>query len=114
MSKVLSLLRACHTVPCCSSLSIHHLLNSGFHHYNNITFLFYVFDAEKGMKMRITYYILIRNLITKHTCSLFQCMVALQSSPLPEAAEILDILHQIEFESLFYTHDKLAERQVGF
>ena len=41
-----------------------------------------------------------------------QCMVALQASPLPEAAEVLDILHQIEFESLFYTHDKLAERQV--
>ena len=39
-------------------------------------------------------------------------MLALQSSPLPEAAEVLDILHQIEFESLFYTHDKLAERQV--
>ena len=39
-------------------------------------------------------------------------MLALQSSTLPEAAEVLDILHQVEFESLFYTHDKLAERQV--
>ena len=43
---------------------------------------------------------------------LLQCMLALQSSTLPEAAEVLDILHQVEFESLFYTHDKLAERQV--
>ena len=47
-----------------------------------------------------------------YSSSLLQCMLALQSSPLPEAAEVLDILHQIEFESLFYTHDKLAERQV--
>ena len=42
----------------------------------------------------------------------FQCMVALQNSPLPEAAEIQDILQQIEFDGLFYTHDRLAERQV--
>ena len=39
-------------------------------------------------------------------------MVALQNSPLPEAAEIQDILQQIEFDGLFYTHDRLAERQV--
>ena len=44
---------------------------------------------------------------------LFQCMEALQSSPLPESAEILDILNRIEFEGLFFSHDKLAERQVG-
>jgi len=42
-----------------------------------------------------------------------ECMLALQSSTLPEAAEVLDILHQVEFESLFYTHDKLAERQAA-
>ena len=42
----------------------------------------------------------------------FQCMAALQNSPLPEAAEIQDILQQIEFDGLFYTHDRLAERQV--
>ena len=40
-------------------------------------------------------------------------MEALQSSPLPESAEILDILHRIEFEGLFFSHDKLAERQVS-
>ncbi len=34
------------------------------------------------------------------------------SSPLPESAEILDILNRIEFEGLFFSHDKLAERQV--
>ena len=39
-------------------------------------------------------------------------MAALQCSPLPEAAEIQDILQQIEFDGLFYTHDRLAERQV--
>jgi hypothetical protein len=39
-------------------------------------------------------------------------MEALQSSPLPESAEILDILNRIEFEGLFFSHDKLAERQV--
>ena len=43
-----------------------------------------------------------------------QCMLSLQSSHLPEAAEILDILNQIEFEGLFYSHDKLAQLQVGF
>ena len=40
-------------------------------------------------------------------------MVALQNRPLPEAAEIQDILQQIEFDGLFYTHDRLAERQVN-
>ena len=40
-------------------------------------------------------------------------MEALQASPLPESAEILDILNRIEFEGLFFSHDKLAERQVG-
>lgn len=39
-------------------------------------------------------------------------MGALQSSPLPESAEILNILNKIEFEGLFFSHDKLAERQV--
>ena len=39
-------------------------------------------------------------------------MESLQSSPLPESAEILDILNRIEFEGLFFSHDKLAERQV--
>jgi hypothetical protein len=39
-------------------------------------------------------------------------LAALQNSPLPEAAEIQDILQQIEFDGLFYTHDRLAERQV--
>jgi hypothetical protein len=43
----------------------------------------------------------------------FQCMEALQASPLPESAEILDILNRIEFEGLFFSHDKLAERQVS-
>ena len=50
-----------------------------------------------------------------NTCSFvfeLQCLVALQNSPLPEAAEIQDILQQIEFDGLFYTHDRLAERQV--
>jgi hypothetical protein len=42
----------------------------------------------------------------------FQCMLSLQSSHLPESAEILDILNQIEFEGLFYSHDKLAQLQV--
>lgn len=41
-------------------------------------------------------------------------MESLQSSPLPESAEILDILNRIEFEGLFFSHDKLAERQVRF
>eukprot|EP00094_Tigriopus_californicus_P012400 TCALIF_11987-PA protein Name:"Similar to Mpp5 MAGUK p55 subfamily member 5 (Mus musculus)" AED:0.13 eAED:0.13 QI:345/0.87/0.88/0.94/0.87/0.88/17/0/1002 len=40
-----------------------------------------------------------------------ECLVALQSSVLPEAAEILQILQQIEFEELFFCHDKLAQRQ---
>ena len=40
-------------------------------------------------------------------------MVALQPSHLPEAAEILDILNKIEFEGLFYSHDKLAQLQVS-
>ena len=40
-------------------------------------------------------------------------MVALQPSHLPEAAEILDILNKIEFEGLFYSHDKLATLQVS-
>ncbi len=39
-------------------------------------------------------------------------MLSLQSSHLPESAEILDILNQIEFEGLFYSHDKLAQLQV--
>jgi hypothetical protein len=39
-------------------------------------------------------------------------MVSLQSSQLAEAAEILDILNQIELEGLFYSHDKLAQLQV--
>ena len=43
----------------------------------------------------------------------FQCMTSLQSSVLPEAAEILQILQRIELEGLFFTHDKLAERQVS-
>ena len=43
---------------------------------------------------------------------LFQCMMSLQGCPLPEAAEILDILNRIEFEALFYSHDKLADLQV--
>ena len=60
-----------------------------------------------------------------------ECMVALQPSHLPEAAEILDILNKIEFEvffctdnsffsfvmllsqGLFYSHDKLATLQGG-
>ena len=42
-----------------------------------------------------------------------QCMVALQQSHLSESAEILDILNKIEFEGLFYSHDKLAQLQVG-
>ena len=43
---------------------------------------------------------------------LFQCMMSLQGCPLPEAAEILDILNRIEFEALFYSHHKLADLQV--
>lgn len=42
-----------------------------------------------------------------------ECLVALQSSVLPEAAEILQILQQIEFEELFLCHDKLAQRQAA-
>lgn len=38
----------------------------------------------------------------------------MQQSHLPEAAEILDILNRIEFEGLFYSHDKLADLQVDF
>jgi hypothetical protein len=45
---------------------------------------------------------------------MFQCMMSLQSSQLAEAAEILDILNQIELEGLFYSHDKLAQLQVTF
>lgn len=41
-----------------------------------------------------------------------QCSDALQSSPLTEAAELLDLLNHIEFEGLLFAHDKLAERQV--
>jgi hypothetical protein len=40
-------------------------------------------------------------------------MEALQASPLPESAEILDILNRIELEGLFFSHDKLAERQAS-
>ena len=40
-------------------------------------------------------------------------MIALQQSHLPESAEILDILNKIEFEGLFYSHDKLAQLQGG-
>jgi hypothetical protein len=43
---------------------------------------------------------------------LFQCMSSLQASVLPEASEILQILQRIELEGLFFTHDKLAQRQV--
>ena len=43
---------------------------------------------------------------------LLQCSDALQSSPLTEAAELLDLLNHIEFEGLLFAHDKLAERQV--
>ena len=39
-------------------------------------------------------------------------MSSLQESHLPEAAEILDILNQLELEALFYSHDKLADIQV--
>ena len=39
-------------------------------------------------------------------------VLSLQQSHLPEAAEILDILNRIEFEGLFYSHDKLADLQV--
>ncbi len=41
-------------------------------------------------------------------------MVSLQGSPLPESVEILDILNKIEFEGLFYSHDKLADLQVKY
>ena len=40
-------------------------------------------------------------------------MISLQQSHLPESAEILDILNKIEFEGLFYSHDKLAQLQVS-
>ena len=40
-------------------------------------------------------------------------MISLQQSHLPESAEILDILNKIEFEGLFYSHDKLAGLQGG-
>ena len=40
-------------------------------------------------------------------------MLALQQSHLPESAEILDLLNKIEFEGLFYSHDKLASLQGG-
>ena len=43
----------------------------------------------------------------------FQCSDALQSSPLTEAAELLDLLNHIELEGLLFAHDKLAERQVS-
>ena len=43
---------------------------------------------------------------------LLQCSTSLQTSVLPEAAEILQILQKIEFEGLFFSHDRLAERQV--
>ncbi len=43
-----------------------------------------------------------------------QCMSSLQASVLPEAGEILQILQRIELEGLFFTHDKLAIRQVRF
>ena len=39
-------------------------------------------------------------------------MMSLQGCPLSEAVEILDILNKIEFEALFYSHDKLADLQV--
>ena len=53
--------------------------------------------------------------VTKYelTIYLFQCMLALQQSHLPESAEILDLLNKIEFEGLFYSHDKLASLQGG-
>ena len=40
-------------------------------------------------------------------------MLALQQSHLTESAEILDLLNKIEFEGLFYSHDKLASLQGG-
>ena len=40
-------------------------------------------------------------------------MISLQQSHLPESAEILDLLNKIEFEGLFYSHDKLAQLQGG-
>ena len=45
--------------------------------------------------------------------SIFQCSDALQSSTLPEAAELLDLLNHIEVEGLLFAHDKLAVRQVS-
>ena len=39
-------------------------------------------------------------------------MSSLRASVLPEAAEVMQILQRVEIESLFYSHDKLAERQV--
>jgi len=42
-----------------------------------------------------------------------ECSDALQTSPLPEAAELLDLLNHIEVEGLLFAHDKLAERQVA-
>lgn len=41
-----------------------------------------------------------------------QCISSLESSVLPEAAELLQILHKIEMEGLLAAHDKLAVRQV--
>lgn len=38
-------------------------------------------------------------------------MNALQDSPHPEAAELVDILSKFEVEGLVYAHDKIAERQ---
>ena len=52
--------------------------------------------------------------VTKYELTIcFQCMLSLQQSHLPESAEILDLLNKIEFEGLFYSHDKLARLQGG-
>jgi hypothetical protein len=69
-------------------------------------FAFFAMDPSNKIKF---YIYIIQLLYFK-----FQCMEALQTSPLPESAEILDILNRIEFEGLFFSHDKLAERQVCF
>jgi len=42
-----------------------------------------------------------------------ECSDALQSSTLPEAAELLDLLNHIEVEGLLFAHDKLAVRQAA-
>ncbi|XP_040565434.1 protein PALS1 isoform X2 [Lepeophtheirus salmonis] len=52
------------------------------------------------------------NALCSDTRTLVQeCMISLQSCHLSEATELLNILHKIEFEGLFFSHDKLAELQ---